>query len=397
MTALAAVDSVSAEPTPAEIVVPFAERLLEEQVSGGPLQGVWAGEEAYTGTIVAGLARAYELTCDGRYLEAAEAGATFFASAAEGNFYGDEAYALTVLSTLPGRSADNPWSGVVNRFYADVKTKASGGTAGYISQYDQAELSVAVFYVANHTVAAYYVDAEDKQVWRRALVAYLSRVDDWSATFPVMALGVATWALALTGPLDDSPIATSPNSSDYWHHRLLRDLPYTLLDHQVATEGPLQGSFFWRFDHGHGGSGAPTYGYTEDLVFASLGLVAAAAIETNVDLEGAIRAAYAVLLGSLEGAERAHQHLSLTSAARHVYAAETLQALAELVYPGDIDLDGRVDAADFTIWAGRWRQSGCPDACRCSRADLDQNGRVDYQDLTRLADDWLDAELGLGP
>ncbi len=375
---------------PKEVIVPLADRLVAEQVPSGDLKGTWPGEEAYTGIIVAGLVRAYEVTCDDRYRKAAEAGAEFFVGAAEGNFYGDEAYALTLLSKMAGGREDDRWLPIIRTFYADVKDVAVGGTQGYLSEFDRAELSVAVFYLAHHTVGAYYADAEDKQMWRTALIDSLSEVDDSSAAFPVTAVGVATWALAATGSLDDSPVDPCSQGAVYWRDKRLDDLPDVLTDHQVGEDGVLPGSFYWRFDHSDGGSGGPVGGYTEDLIFASLGLVAAASADPSRRLEAAIEAARTALLSSLGWADTAYQHLWLLGGNERLYTGEALQAVVQFVRAGDLNLDGEVNAVDFSTWAQYWRETGCLGDCRCSRADFNRDGQVNDQDLVILAGTWME-------
>ncbi len=378
--------------TPIEVIVPLADRLVEEQVPSGDLKGTWPGEEAYTGTIVAGLVRAYQIACDDRYRQAAEAGAEFFVGAAEGNFYGDEAYALTLLSEISGGQADdNRWFPLVQAFYANVKDLAVGGTSAYLSGFDGAERSVAVFYLAHHTVSAYYVDAEDKQMWRQALLDFLREVDDSSAAFPVTSLGVATWALAATGPLDDSLMDPSSEGAICWRGKRLSDLPDVLMDHQVGADGVLPGSFYWRFDHSDGASGGPVSGFTEDLIFASLGLLGAArAADPNQRLDSAIVAARTALLDSLSWVDTAYQHLWLLGGNDRLYTGEALQAVAEFVPAGDLNLDGKVNAVDFSAWAGYWRETGCLDYCRCGRADFNRDREVNYQDLRILATRWME-------
>ena len=90
------------------------------------------------------------------------------------------------------------------------------GTGGYISQFSSIEPSTAVFYIAHHVAAAYYVSAIDRLTWRPALINYLAKVDDTSSAFPVLALGMATWALASTGPLDNTLIDPSGAGAPYW-------------------------------------------------------------------------------------------------------------------------------------------------------------------------------------
>ena len=247
-----------------EVLTSLGDWLQTTQYEGGMLDGAWPGEEAYTGSIVAGLTAVYEMTFDEGYEVAAVAGGEFILRVANGNYYGDEAYALVCLSRISQDETQNVWRSAVSEFYQNVKDKAGGGTVGYVTQFEETQLTRAVFYLAHHTVAAWYVDAEDKDVWRESLPAFLARVDESSTHFPVMALAVATWALAETGPLDDSLIDGEGQGAAYWQGVTLADLPRLLASHQV-TEGDLAGSFYGRFDHSDGGQGVAEAGYAEDL------------------------------------------------------------------------------------------------------------------------------------
>jgi hypothetical protein len=383
-------DSGALDSTPGEIFGALADHLVKEQVRSGELRGAWPGEQTFTGSIVAGLASVYQATCVEDYRIAAEAGGEFFLSSAEGNYFGDEAYALVLLDRISGAPPGNQWGAAVRGFYADVKERATGSTGGYVAQFDQAEPSVAVFYLAHHVVACFAVGAEDADIWRMALKKYLSRVDDRSASCPVMALGIATWALSATEPLDDSPLAESPGSADYWHGKRLADLPYLLEDHQVPPGEDFAGSFYWRFDHSDGETGGPVSGYTEDLVFGTLGLVAAKRSDPQLAVDAAISNAHKTLLSGLQGQDLARQHLWFTSESYHFYTAEVLRALCQLRQIGDIDLDDVVDCVDFSGLADRWKESACSQCCSCGGADLDRDGQVDFQDLMLLAEGWLE-------
>jgi hypothetical protein len=378
-----------AVPLPAEVVLTLADRLVADQTVAGPSKGVWLGEESQTGTIVAGLVEAYELTCDGRYAEAAAAGAEFFSNLAGGVYLGDEGYALTRLSVALADQAGDPWLAAAEAFYTNVKTQAAGSTAGYISRFDETELSGAIFYLAHHAIAARASAAADAEVWRRGLIEYLARVDDATAQFPVMSLGLATWALASTGTLDESIIDPSGEGATYWQGRKLSDLPRLLLDHQVGSDAPLAGSFYWRFDHGSGGVPGHVSGYTEDLVFAVLALAAAGRAAPQPLTARAIEAARHVLLDSLRGTAVARQHVLDTSDSRYVYSGEVLQAVAQVVSRADLDLSGRTDNADFALWAKSWRGPGFGHGCVNSRCDFDRDGRVQHRDLMVMAREWL--------
>jgi len=160
----------------------IADRLVAEQAPDGS----WPAEAEYTGLIVAGMVSAYEVVGKTEYMAAAELGGNFILKVAEGNFYGDEAYALARLSEI---TEDTTYADAVRDFYNGL------GTYAYIAGFQETDRSNAVFYVAYHTVAAHMVDANDAGIWREALIQYLSLINDDVAYYPVMSLGVATWAL----------------------------------------------------------------------------------------------------------------------------------------------------------------------------------------------------------
>ncbi|MHC4597046.1 MAG: dockerin type I domain-containing protein, partial [Planctomycetota bacterium] len=53
---------------------------------------------------------------------------------------------------------------------------------------------------------------------------------------------------------------------------------------------------------------------------------------------------------------------------------------------GDVDGDGDVDFADFTLFAPYWRQTNC---AQCGGADFTNDGKVDIDDLRLFAASWL--------
>ena len=252
----------------------IADRLVAEQAPDGS----WPEEADYTGSIVEGMVSAYEVVGKDEYKAAAELAGDFILKISEGNFYGDEAYALARLTEITG---DTAYADAVRQFYFLVDTYA------YIRGYQETDRSNAVFYIAHHAVAAHKVGATDAGVWRQALIEYLSLISDDVAYYPVMSLGVATWALAQTGPLDDTKLYPF-----YWGDVALSDLPDILLSHLVIspTDG-LPGTFYHRFDHTPASEEFKASGYVEDTVFALLGLMAATTSEKNF---------YEVILGAQE-------------------------------------------------------------------------------------------------
>jgi len=372
----------------AQIVQGLTDRLERVQYANGMLAGAWPGEEAYTGSIVSGLVAAYELTCDEEARVAAIAGGDFILRAASGNYYGDEAYALMCLSRISANRTKNHWRSALVAFYGNVRTRTAGGTPGYVAQFDQTELSRAVFYLAHHTMAAFYVDAPDKAIWRDALVDFLARTGDDSTGFPVMALALATWALANTGPLDATPVDPDSVGDPYWRDVTLAELPDLLRDHQVV-EGPLGGGFYGRFDHGNGAQGLAVAGYADDLVFGALGLLAVSvAVEvSNVDT-GIVRARNA-LVATIGDDGVVPQHLWYGGDTYLLYAGYALRAVAGLTAPADVDLSNSVDAFDLAALAANWQTETCQECGPCNRADTNADGHVDEIDLQVLGDSWL--------
>jgi len=368
----------------AEVLGALSDRLERTQYDSGMLAGAWPGEEAYSGSIAA-----YELTCDEGSRAAAISGGEFILRAAAGNFYGDEAYALAGLSRTSENSMQNSWRSALVEFYENVRERAQGSTAGYVSQFDQIDLSRAVFYLAHQTIAAFYVDAQDKEIWRQALLAFLTRVDDDSTEFPVMALALATWALANIGPLDGALVDPDSEGQAYWRDVTVEELPGLLLAHQVV-EGDLAGSFYGRFDHNDGGQGVAVAGYADDLAFGALGLMAASRIIEDSAIDVAIVRARNALVGTIGDDGVVPQHLWYGGDGYLVYAAYALRALAELAAPADVDLSNSIDIQDLAALAGSWRRDQCRQCCSCNRADINRDGHVDVIDLQLLGDSWLE-------
>jgi hypothetical protein len=365
------------------VVEDIATRLNNEQIKNGTSKGSWPGEANLTGSILSGIVVAYKLKCNIDYRRSAEWAGEYILWAAQGNFYGDEIFALTRLSQIASDPNDNPWRTVVTDFYDNVR-KSIGGTENYVSNFFDIEPSTAVFYLANHVVTAYYVDARDKTIWREGLIDVLSRVDD-SSIYPVMSLGAATWALAQTGPLDQTEIHSSGEGAPYWESRKLADLPDLLVSHQVQDGQPGAGGFYWRFWHTEG---SPN-GYTEDAIFATRGLVAAYYANPDPNLESAILKANAALMDGVSSDGRVWERLSKEGSTLYTFSGEMLQVLGELIIPGDLNLDGNINSADYAVLVNSWNASDCSDYCCCYGADINEDGTVDFGDLNILVDKWL--------
>lgn len=383
---LASFNNGAAALTLDQAITAMANRLATDQITYGTLVGTWPDEADFTGSIVAGMVGAYEIKSSETYRASAELGADYILWTAQGNFFGDEAYALSRLSEAAADPNNNTWRTAVEYFYASIKSDYPGGTKGYSGDFVGIDPSTVVFYIANHVVAAYYVNAADKDLWRQELIRWLSDVDD-SSLFPVMALGVATWALAQTGPLDNSLIKPSGEGAPYWDGKMLKDLPILLLSHQVAEGQPGAGSFYWQFTHSQG----DLNNCTEDTIFATLGLVSTSRVSPSPKLDSAVLAARKALLGGISSEGKVWERLSRGGAVYYVYAGEMLEALKAVnstPTPGDVNGDGRVDMADFEILINQWGASDCAEPSWCEGADINKDGKVDTADLEILLDVW---------
>ncbi|NQT00576.1 MAG: hypothetical protein HQ580_00990 [Planctomycetes bacterium] len=290
----------------------IADRLVAEQAPDGS----WPEEADFTGSIVAGMVSAYEDVGKAEYKTAAELGGNFILKVAEGNFFGDEAYALARLTEI---TVDTAYADAVRNFYDGLDAYA------YIASFLETDRSNAVFYVAHHTVAAHMVGAMDAGIWRQALIQYLSQIDDDVAYYPVMSLGVATWALAQTGPLDETRIDPFGFVGEgYWKDVALSDLPDILASHLVLS-GEHAGTFYHRFDHAPAGEGFEASGYTEDTIFGVLGLLAAATAER--DFYGEIVGAQVMLCWPIASDGIVYERVQSSGETYYVYGGELLQAI----------------------------------------------------------------------
>jgi len=315
-----------------EAVDLIATRLDESQTKDGPHRGLWSPEVVFMGAITTGMASAFEWTEQEAYKTSADFAGYYIlrTSVAQGNLFGDEAYAFVRLSEISEDPNANVWRTALDDFYLSPrKGHNEDNTWEYLEAFDSVEASTATFYLAHHVVAAYYIEDQDAKIWREALIRHLSRVDD-GAPFPVMALGVATWALATTGSLDETPVALFHGAAAYWDGVTLADLPGLLATHQVLEGEGFVGSFYWRFDHGAGGTGGAVAGYTEDTIFGTLGLIAADSLKTDEsgdDLEERIAAAETMLLVGIDAGGGVYEHLSGQGNTYNAFAGEMLHAL----------------------------------------------------------------------
>ena len=323
--------------TPQEAVDLMATRLDQEQLKEGVDQGLWLSEELFMGPVTAGMVCAYEWTGDPAYRTCAELAGDYilWMGASTGNLLGEETYALMRLSEMSDDPQANTWRTALEDFYESPRLEPTEGNAEeYIAFFDEMDPSMAVFYLAHHAIAANYVDDLDKDRWRSAVIRYLSRVDN-NSLLPVTALGAATWSLAATGPLDDTPVASRYDyeASASWEGVTLSDLSALLLTHQIPEGELFAGSFYWRFDHSDGQTGGVRGGYTEDTVFGTLGLIEAAAQDCNSpheEIDIAVDAAHKILLQGIDQDGCVFAHLSGYGETYNAFAGEMLQVLRDI-------------------------------------------------------------------
>ena len=326
--------------------VAAADRLVAQQAGDGS----WTGEEDFTGAIVPGLVQAYQMTGTVAYKTAAMLGGDYICDPPGGDLYGDEAYALTRLSDISGDPASNPWRTRAGDFYTAVESYGTGGTSEYIGWFGAIEASSAAYYLAHHAVAAYYVDANDKGLWRSAVVDTLRDVDDTTAYLPVMALGVSVWAWAITGSMDDTLVDPSAPAGSTWDGVALDDLPGMLLSHQKST-GDHAGSFYWQFGH-QSSSGGQDYGYTEDTVFGTLGLMATDSAGF-ADYGVPISMGRGVVDSGVGSDGRVYDHLWSGTLDRHYFAGDALRLMPLIPEPATLSLLG---FSSLVLWARRRRR-----------------------------------------
>jgi hypothetical protein len=347
---LAVQGAYAEEPDPNVVIQPIplgdalgavADDLVSNQVSSAaPFSTGWPGMENYNGAITLGMVSAYNIFGVGSYGYSAKAGAGWlYHDSIVRTPLGDSVLAWDALGVSEYEYGIGVWSDVAASFFDNVQTFTPSEAAGYVASFG-GDAGSTVYYLANLTVAAYGVDAPQKDVWRQGLVQALNAVNDDSALFPVQAIGTATWALATTGPLDSTLINSDPNAP-IWGGVALSDLPDVLVSHQVPDGGYDAGSFFWRIDHTAGGLDVVAEGYTSDAIFATLGLFAAADSDPNIvpGLQGPIVEAIKAVIGALGDDGIVYEHLSLGGEASYVYSAQML-LLADVTGVGlDVDLN----------------------------------------------------------
>ncbi len=376
-----------------------ADRLVDEQLPNGawPAKGgVLSG--GFTGTMAAGLADAYWMTCDPDYKSAAEAAGQWIWNNAPGcNLYYDEAHAFVKLSQINCDPSDNQWRTALEDFYACIESQDPdplygnlAGTELYIAMIENWLSPVfATFEVAHYTVAAYYIDTPDKAIWRARLIDMLeaSNVDSGEQVF---ALGAATWALALTGDLDSTAVYVGSSTWSGFPGGAateLEQLPDLLASYQVPSTYLTHGKHFYSV---YDPPSLDWSGWTETNVFAVMGLDAADN-GSSYDFRSIIDSAWAVNMQPVD--QYGHVWYDAIevpgigdNATFYHYAGEYLQYLSAAHLPGDINLDDMVDMDDLAFMANNWLQLS---GCNCSVADLNHDHKVNLFDYAQLAEGWL--------
>lgn len=96
----------------------------------------------------------------------------------------------------------------------------------------------------------------------------------------------------------------------------------------MTGTGELAGSFYWRFNHSGGDSPRMVAGFTEDTVYGTLGLSAAASLKVNLqneEMQHAVLLAQETVLEGLGADGTVHGELCCQDEMRHASAGEMLQ------------------------------------------------------------------------
>ena len=272
----------------------MAQKIAEDMV-------IEPNEIDFAGSIVTGMVSLYELIGDDTYkINAALIGGNIL-SIASGNLKGEEVFAIARLSQICDSPDNNVWWTTLCDFYQNIRNGVDG-TKGYISQLASSGSATTVFNLAYYTVAADYVGDIDSKIWRSELINYLAQIDD-NCNSPVMLLGIATWALAVTGELDDTLIDPLGTGALCWRNKTLKDLPEIIVSHQVPAGELYAGNFFCNFDHNYDViTGFPNFD-AEDTLFATLGLIGAYKRSQNTEIEASIVAANKAIIEIISSKE----------------------------------------------------------------------------------------------
>jgi len=302
------------------------------------LDGSWVGETPFTGPIVGGLVNAYQITGNSSYMNSAVLGGSYmmrpgvaigtYQSNTIYNFGGEDAYGIQSLSDISANPNSNSYRTALSTYYGYVKNVRAGSTGQFITDLKNGSGNPSdyVASLAQYTVAAAYVNADDKNVWRSALmqaVADISAVhsgpgDNYT---PTLDFGIGLWGLAKSGSLDSTVITGTGVLSG----ETLSNLPGELLALQV-TSGGQAGSFYcdWFM-----GTDTLDSGFTEDTAWSVSALRAAASAEGTSAYENAIANGQYALSAGVANDGSTFDHIYDPFYQMNLYAGETLIALPE--------------------------------------------------------------------
>jgi len=379
-------------------VTGIADRLVDEQLG----DGAWPDRGAvpsgwWTGTMAAGLVDAHWMTCDPSYKAAAELAGDWILDHADGcSFYYDDINALMQLSEIHCTPSSNTWRTALEDYYACVESQPydplfdKAGTELVIAELEAVQgIPWVVMTVAHYTVGAYYADAADKVIWRDELIRLLEEANAPHAE-QVMMLGVATWALAQTGGLDDTSCYVGSPLSDEGVAEQLDELPGLLASYQVPSNS-ANAAYRSHFITIYNYPNESFSGYTETNIYAAMGL-AAAQKYAGFDYRSEIDDVWAVNMQPVDQNEDVWWDAveipgTTASETYYHYAGEYLQYLAATRLPGDTDSLDSVDMDDLAYFASQWLGPlGCTS---CNRADLNRDRKVNLVDFAELAQGWM--------
>jgi hypothetical protein len=300
--------------------------------------GNWVGENAFTGPIVAGLVNGYQITGNSSYMNSAVLGGSYimrpgvvigsYQSNTLYNFGGEDVYGIQRLSDISADPNSNSYRTALGTYYGYVKNVRAGSTTQFITDLKNGSGNPSDYIasLAQYTVAANYVDAADKGVWRNTLMqavadiagVYTNPGDNYT---PTLDFGIGLWGLAKTGSLDSTVI----NGTGILSGLPLSDLPGELLALQVPS-GTQAGSFYCDW---YMGTDTLDSGFTEDTAWSVSALRAAATAEGTSAYDAAINQGLSVLTAGVANDGTTYDHIYDPAYQMNLYAGETLIAVPE--------------------------------------------------------------------
>jgi len=300
-----------------------ADKIVSNQNGNGSWTDM--GSTDFTGATAAGLVAAYDRTGNSTYMTSAQNGAGFFMN--NSSLLGDEAFALTQLSTLQPNTNSNAYRTAAQNYFNTV-SNGTGGTSTYVNNFvahytnfNPPDQSQAVIYLAYYTTAAYAVNANDRAVWRSGLLGALGQIDD-NDYYPVASLGMAVWALAQTGN-GLSAATTLSGPSTILNGKTLAQLS-ALLASEIVPSGPNAGTFFYDF-------GQTQSGYTEDAAMGLMGLEAAYSADATLNYGALISGCQLALSGCIGNDGSTYYDMNHDTPTLNVFGGRALGALSASV------------------------------------------------------------------